>query len=216
MGKLEHKSTLKSPEVLKMNPLNVVEHPPEQIFSLMKLFQRFGFIGSVVVGSGNKILKGHGCTMAAIELGMKKIPVIDISHLTEDEQAAFMISDNKVAELKLYDENRLSEEIQRLMELDFMLPELGLDEIDTDISLPEDPVVPITREHEERKDGEVGPDEDFDTDGDRDKEYEHDEADVPEISEPKEPKDIASRSPRQMKCPNCSHEFSAVKRSSAA
>lgn len=214
MVKLEHKNTLKDPRSLRFNPDNVVEHPPEQIHSLAKGFERFGFIGAVVIGSDNTILKGHGCTQAAIELGMKKIPVIDISHLSDDEQRAFMVSDNKVAELKLYDEERLQEEIDRLMALDFTMPELGLDEIDFDMEVSPD-VFPssLPREHEERKDGEVGPDEDFDTDGDRDKQFEHDELQVPEISEPT---DIQSKASRLARCPNCSHEFSMMKRSSAA
>lgn len=216
MIKLEHKTMLKSPLILVANPKNVVEHPPEQIYALVKAFARFGFIGSVVIGSDNLILKGHGCVEAAIEAGMKKIPVIDVSHLTEDEQDAYMISENKISEMKLYDEDALNEELSRLLSLDFDFAELGLDGTEFEIEALETSATYIPGEHEERKDGEVDPDEDFDTDGNRDKDFEHDLAEEISIPEIRPLRDLKNEAKRTTRCPNCSHEFSPVKRSCAA
>lgn len=59
------------------NPDNPNEHPEKQIIRLMKLIEYQGFRNPCIVSNQTGFLVvGHGRLMAAIELGMEKIPVI--------------------------------------------------------------------------------------------------------------------------------------------
>lgn len=157
-----HETILFPTKKLRENPKNAAKHPPDQVSGLVKLFKRYGFIGSVIVGTGDVILAGHGRVMAAKLAGMDMIPVTHVGHLSRDEQDAYMIAENKSSELKTWDEDLLQSELERLCELDFDLDELVLSTLDEFIDA-------IPGEHEERKDGAVSPDDDFETDEKRDK-----------------------------------------------
>lgn len=203
-----HESKLMNPKNLVNNDRNAAEHPDDQIDSLVRAYKRFGFIGAVVVGTGNKILAGHGRVQAAIKAGMKQIPVIDVSMLSADEQDAFVISENKISELKTWNEDLLDAELDRLTQLDFSLEELGISDDDEDIDDLMEEASGWPREHEERKGDFPSPDDDFDHDGNREEELEDDDDLKPKLSAPK------AKAPSV--CPNCGHEYIAVKRDCAA
>ncbi len=58
----------------------------------------FGMVRQILVGRDGEIIAGRALYEAALLLGLKEVPVSDISHLSRAEQRAYAIADNKLAE----------------------------------------------------------------------------------------------------------------------
>ena len=111
-------------------PQNAKKHPPEQI-------KRLGWDQPIVVDKDGVIIKGHGRRLAAVELGLKKVPVLCRSDLTKEEADAARIGDNAVSSTE-YDTKMLQEELHRLMAIDdltFTVDDLGLADKDKQLLL---------------------------------------------------------------------------------
>lgn len=67
----------------------------------------FGFRVPIVVNSENKILAGHTRYRAAILLGMDKVPCILADGLTEEQQSAFAIAENRTSDFSFFDTDKL-------------------------------------------------------------------------------------------------------------
>lgn len=112
-------------------------HSPEQIGKVADSIRRFGFTNPVLI-RGDGIVAGHGRVMAARQLGMEAVPVIRLDHLTEDEARAYVIADNKLAELAGWDDEILGDELRYLQGAGFDMDLLGFvdDEIDDLLHVP--------------------------------------------------------------------------------
>ena len=73
--------------------------------------KEFGFRVPLVIDRENVIVTGHTRLRAAIELGIEELPCIVADDLTEEQIAAFRLVDNRVADMALWDNARLEEEI---------------------------------------------------------------------------------------------------------
>ena len=95
---------------------------------------KFGFIIPIVVNEKGVVLAGHGRLRAAQLLGFKEVPTIVVKHLTEELQRAFMLADNRLAELAGWDEELLRVELQELSAptIDFDFEVTGFDTVDLD------------------------------------------------------------------------------------
>jgi ParB-like chromosome segregation protein Spo0J len=71
--------------------------------------RRFGFTNPILVDVDKAVIAGHGRVEAAKLLGMAEVPTIRLDHLTEDEIRAYVIADNKLAELAGWDEEVLAQ-----------------------------------------------------------------------------------------------------------
>lgn len=74
------------------------------------------------------IVAGHGRLLAAKKLGVFNVPTITLTGLTDDQRKAYLITDNRLAELGEWDHNLLLDEVNSLMDLDFNLDDIGLDD----------------------------------------------------------------------------------------
>lgn len=99
---------------------NSRKHSPAQIEQLAGTIQRVGWTNPILVADGT-ILAGHGRIMAAQKLGLRKVPGIDLSHLSEHERQALVISDNRLAELASWDLEMLKVETDELRAAGFDL-----------------------------------------------------------------------------------------------
>lgn len=108
---------------------NAKRHPREQLRALRSSIQRFGFNNPILVDKGSgEIVAGHGRLMAAIDLGMSEVPVVVLDHLGASERRAYVLADNKLAELAEWDDGVLAQELAALQLQDFDLGGLGFSE----------------------------------------------------------------------------------------
>ena len=72
-------------------------HSDEQIQQIIASINEFGFTNPLLINSDNGVIAGHGRLRAAIEAGMDKVPCIILKGLTEAQERAYVIADNKIA-----------------------------------------------------------------------------------------------------------------------
>lgn len=77
---------------------NAKQHPKEQLDKIARQIHEHGFTQPILVGKDDVILAGHGRLEAARSLGLTEVPVIVADHLTDEQEMALRIADNKVAE----------------------------------------------------------------------------------------------------------------------
>jgi ParB-like chromosome segregation protein Spo0J len=79
----------------------------------------------------------HGRVAAAKQLGLAEVPTIELSHLSPNERRAYVIADNRLAELAGWDRDILKIEFQSLadMDLDFELETIGFETAELDLLL---------------------------------------------------------------------------------
>lgn len=100
-------------------------HSETQIDRLVNSLKEFGFVNPILTGDDGQIVAGHGRLLAAINLGMTTVPVIRLSHLTEDQRRAYVIADNQLALNSGWDDDLLQKELTALGDVGFDLTVLG-------------------------------------------------------------------------------------------
>ena len=138
---------------------NARTHSDQQIAEIAGSVLAFGFIVPVIVGREGVIIAGHGRVLAARQLKLDRIPVIEVTHLSESDQRAYAIADNKIALNAEWDEELLKVELEALKDDGVDLASLGfsdeefdalIDELDAGLtadedSIPETPTSPVNR-----------------------------------------------------------------------
>lgn len=116
------------PERLIPYEKNAKVHDTKQINKIAASIKKFGWRGNpILVDSDGVIIAGHGRRLAAIQLGLTKVPVEVASDLSEDEIKALRLSDNRVA-ISEYDSDLLQEELAAIdVDLDSIFDKKELD-----------------------------------------------------------------------------------------
>ena len=119
---------------LKVNPRNARTHGPKQVQQIAASIREFGFIVPIVIDEDGVVLAGHGRLQAAQLLGLAAVPTIQIKDLTPERKRAFMLADNRVAELAGWDEGLLTIELKELssLDIDFDFEVTGFNTADLD------------------------------------------------------------------------------------
>jgi len=136
---------------------NAREHTEEQVAQVAASIQEFGWTNPLII-HGNTVVAGHARLAAARKLGLKEVPVIDRSDMSEAQWKAYVLADNQLAQNATWNEGLLTLELDALAELDFDLDLLGFPDLDelmgndepeeglTDPDdVPEPPADPITQ-----------------------------------------------------------------------
>lgn len=89
--------------------------------------KNFGFKGPIVVDKNYEIINGHTRLKAAKKIGMKEVPVIVATDLTEEQIKAFRLADNKTAEIAEWDDELLKTELEMIDNLD--MEQFGFDDL---------------------------------------------------------------------------------------
>lgn len=117
----------------------------------------YGFTNPVLVDGENGIIAGHGRVMAARKLGLARVPVIELAHLSEGQKRAYILADNRLAEQAGWDRDLLALELGDLRDMAVDLASLGFEPGELDALLrageadpreeviPEVPAVPVSR-----------------------------------------------------------------------
>jgi DNA modification methylase len=116
----------RSVETLIPYAKNARTHSDEQVAQIAGSIKEFGFNNPVLVDKENSVIAGHGRLMAARKLGMDKVPVVELEHLTESQRKAYVLADNRIALNSGWDTSMLSLELQDLKD-DIDLSLLGFD-----------------------------------------------------------------------------------------
>ena len=132
---MEHKIIYTQLPQIIPNDKNPKEHDIEEI---IRSFQRFGFTNPLIVDSNtNKLVAGHGRLQALIYLqnrqqqapdgirtdgnGFWYVPTIERAFLNENEAMAYIIADNKLTEIGNWDNDKLSDMVNELLDNDVNL-----------------------------------------------------------------------------------------------
>ena len=95
-------------------------NPRNNDFSIERVknsIRRFGFKQVLLLDKDNVIVVGHTRYRAGKELGYKALPCI-ISELSDDENKAYRLADNKTAEASTWDFEKLEEELASIPDID--------------------------------------------------------------------------------------------------
>ena len=93
------KIAYKSPTQLQNRKRNPRIYTRRQIKQIAASIKEFGFVSPVLTDSSNTIIAGHGRVAAAKLLGMPDIPTVCVDHLTPSQIRAYLVADNRLAEL---------------------------------------------------------------------------------------------------------------------
>ena len=123
------------PGTLHDDPKNPRLHSEKQLRQLERSLTTFGFLVPILIDAESKIVAGHGRVQAARRLKLEIVPTIQVSHLTDAQQAAFALADNKLAENATWDDRLLGEQLKMLSELDldFSLETIGFEVAEIDL-----------------------------------------------------------------------------------
>ena len=92
---------------------NAKRHDAAQVSKLAGSIREFGFNNPVLIDKDNGIVAGHGRVMAAQKLELKTVPCIRLGHLTDTQRRAYILADNRLAEVNSgWDEELLKLEIK--------------------------------------------------------------------------------------------------------
>lgn len=137
--------------------LNSKKHNKEQVEKLALSIQKFGWRGNpILTDKHGVIIAGHGRRLAALSLGLVKVPVIVEDDMTAEEARAFRLADNRVS-ISDMDTNLFRQELETIniddlrgifddKELEFSMSDLGEMSMD---SFVEDLDVVVAEQQEE-------------------------------------------------------------------
>jgi DNA modification methylase len=116
---------------------NARTHSKRQIRQIAGSIKRFGFVNPVLADDADRIIAGHGRVEAAKLLGIAAVPVLRVTHLTEAEKRAYVLADNRLAELAGWDREILAIELQGLVDIGFEVEVTGFSIPQIDLVLDE-------------------------------------------------------------------------------
>ena len=124
-----------SVSALKPYARNPRTHTKKQIRQIAESIRTFGWTNPILVDAEGGVIAGHGRLEAAKLLGMERVPTIRLEDMSEAQKRAYVIADNRLAEIAGWDDDLLAIELQALSEidLDFDIEITGFEtaEIDT-------------------------------------------------------------------------------------
>jgi len=131
------KITATPPEVVMLSTESVIpyaqnakKHTPNQVASVARSIEQFGFNQPIAVDPDLCLVAGHGRLLAAKKLGLKSVPAI-ILQIDNERANAYRLADNKLNESK-WDMDLVLEELKdiKLAGLDIELTGFSIDLLD--------------------------------------------------------------------------------------
>ena len=97
---------------------NARTHSEEQVNQIASSIKEFGFNNPILVDEQGGVIAGHGRLKAAKKLGLKVVPTIELSGLSDPQKKAFILADNRIALNSGWDIDLLRIELQELQDTD--------------------------------------------------------------------------------------------------
>jgi DNA modification methylase len=114
-------------ESLRPYTRNARTHKPPQIKQIARSIQAFGNVSPILARPDGTIIAGHARLEAAKRAGHKLVPVIYLPHLSEAQQKALRLADNKLAQNAGWDPDLLVAELAALAAVEFPLDQTGFE-----------------------------------------------------------------------------------------
>jgi ParB-like chromosome segregation protein Spo0J len=97
---------------------NPMKHTQEQVETLCRMMKVYGWTDPIIVDEKDGILAGHLRYAAAIHMALTEVPVIEVTHLSDEEKKAFVIGHNQIARRSKWDDRLLAEELEAVRDAD--------------------------------------------------------------------------------------------------
>jgi 16S rRNA G966 N2-methylase RsmD len=136
---------------------NARTHSDAQVAQIAASIKEFGFTNPILVDGENGIIAGHGRLAASRKLGLKDVPCIELSGLSDAQRRAYVLADNQLAANAGWDMDLLKVELGDLDLAGFDLDLIGFDDkmlaellaeetegLTDEDAVPEVPVDPVT------------------------------------------------------------------------
>jgi len=123
-------------------PRNARSHSRKQLRQIAESMRAFGFTNPVLVDGAGQVIAGHGRLAAARSLGLVEVPTLRIGWLSPEQQRAYVLADNRLAEKAGWDRELLALELGELgdLEIDITLTGFDLREIELIIDAGDAPI----------------------------------------------------------------------------
>ena len=108
---------------------NARTHTEGQIKQVAESMREWGWTNPVLIDENSKIIVGHARCLAAAELGFEQVPCIVAEGWTVAQKKAYVIADNRLAEVAGWDHDLLALELTDLKAANFDLELLALDDL---------------------------------------------------------------------------------------
>lgn len=110
-------------------------HTKQQIRQIASSIETFGWTNPILVDGSGGVIAGHGRLEAANLLGIEHVPTIRLADMSAAQIRAYIIADNRLAELAGWDDELLAIELQALTEidLDFDIEITGFETAEIDV-----------------------------------------------------------------------------------
>jgi len=131
-------------EKLRPYERNARTHSDAQIDAIAESIRQFGFNAPVLIDDDDGVIAGHARLAAARKLGLDTVPCVRLSHLNDAQRRAYILADNRLAEMAVWDVPLLSLEVGELT-----LEDVDLSFLDLDALLPAENDFPVEDEGEE-------------------------------------------------------------------
>ena len=124
---------------LRRNKRNARTQSETQLRKIAASIAEFGYCNPILIDKDNNVVAGHGRLAAAEMLDTDSVPTIRLEHLSQSQLRAYVIADNRLAELAGWDRELLALEFSELSELDldFELTITGFESPEIDIVIQE-------------------------------------------------------------------------------
>jgi DNA modification methylase len=128
-----HRTVMMQVRKMRPNKNNARTHSKKQIRQVANSILKFGWTYPILVDENDHIICGHARREAAIELGIKEVPVIGMSGLSDAEKRALALADNKIPANAGWNREILAAELGDLAALlpDLDITGFGSAELDT-------------------------------------------------------------------------------------
>ena len=108
-------------EKLRPYERNARTHSDAQIDAIAESIRQFGFNAPVLIDDDDGVIAGHARLAAARKLELDTVPCVRLSHLSDAQRRAYILADNRLAEMAVWDEELLKSELSELSILDVEL-----------------------------------------------------------------------------------------------
>ena len=126
------KIVLRPAAELRAHPGNARLHGAAQLEQIKASMLAFGFTNPLLVDEAGVPIAGHGRLEAAVALGIERVPVIVLRHLSPAQKDALRLADNRIAESATWDQALLREAlagVQAAAEIDVATLGFSADEL---------------------------------------------------------------------------------------